>query len=169
MQSHAPYEIRQCEKCKSDFKALVKELKRGNARFCSRSCATSRPRVAHTPNVSCAYCGKPFYKNTSAKTNSKSGLFFCCREHKDKAQCVGGIAEIQPIHYGTGFTEYRKKAFKCYPHRCTVCGYQRYSEALVVHHKDRNRKNCHIENLEILCPTCHIERHLNLRLKKGHG
>jgi len=28
-----------------------------------------------------------------------------------------------------------------------------------VHHKDRNRENNEIENLELLCPNCHSEDH----------
>ena len=30
-------------------------------------------------------------------------------------------------------------------------------------HKDRNRKNSEITNLQILCPTCHAEEHYKSR------
>lgn len=31
------------------------------------------------------------------------------------------------------------------------------------HHKDRNRSNNSIENLEVLCPKCHAKEHINER------
>lgn len=43
--------------------------------------------------------------------------------------------------------------------RCTCCGYDRVKEVLEVHHKDCDRSNNNLSNLETLCPTCHKERH----------
>lgn len=42
---------------------------------------------------------------------------------------------------------------------CKRCG---SSNKIVIHHKDKNRKNNNLENLEILCMSCHISLH-----KKG--
>ena len=47
---------------------------------------------------------------------------------------------------------YRKKAFKCLPHKCDKCGLDKLLE---VHHKDGNRKNNKVSNLRILCKECH--------------
>jgi transcriptional regulator with PAS, ATPase and Fis domain len=55
---------------------------------------------------------------------------------------------------------YRKKAFAVYPHKCNICGYDAYMKLLEVHHKDGNKKNDEIENLEILCITHHREKHI---------
>jgi ribosomal protein S27E len=35
--------------------------------------------------VTCAFCGIKFLKPNSKLANSRSGLYFCCREHKDAA------------------------------------------------------------------------------------
>lgn len=42
---------------------------------------------------------------------------------------------------------------------CQRCGYDTHPEILGVHHKDRNRKNNHSDNLEVLCPNCHSIEH----------
>lgn len=44
--------------------------------------------------------------------------------------------------------------------RCERCGYDKEMRILGVHHKDRNHKNNDLENLEVLCPTCHSLEHL---------
>ena len=108
--------------------------------------------------VECAYCGKVFSKPNS-KLNSKSGLYFCCREHKDLAQRIDSgkqFDSIRPEHYNKeGTTNYRKIAFDNYAHKCAVCGWNEDEDILQVHHIDENRKNGNKENLIILCPTCH--------------
>lgn len=43
-------------------------------------------------------------------------------------------------------------------YKCEKCDYRRY-EILQVHHKDKNRKNNNLENLELICPNCHYEEH----------
>jgi 5-methylcytosine-specific restriction endonuclease McrA len=101
---------------------------------------------------------------------SKSGLYFCCRDHKDKSQKIGGIKEIIPEHYGTSLAiklpgiypqrlEHRKIAFNTQQHKCNKCGYDTYPQVLEVHHIDGNASNNDPHNLEILCPTHHNEIH----------
>ena len=41
---------------------------------------------------------------------------------------------------------------------CERCGYNKL-EILQVHHKDRNRLNNDLNNLELICPNCHYEEH----------
>lgn len=43
---------------------------------------------------------------------------------------------------------------------CERCSYDACPDILEVHHKDRNRKNNRLENLELLCPNCHAIEHL---------
>lgn len=45
-------------------------------------------------------------------------------------------------------------------HRCEVCGYENWMGKpipLELHHKDGNRNNWDIGNLEIICPNCHAQ------------
>lgn len=153
-----------CLNCGKEANIENKEIARGFGKFCNRKCsatynANHRPKPE--PNVSCAHCGVKFYVNDSKKKNSKSGLYFCCRAHKDVAQRIGGIKEIMPPHYGIGTGEhrYREIAFAAKPKKCERCGYDKHEAGIVVHHKDRNRENNDISNLEVLCAICHNIEH----------
>ena len=42
--------------------------------------------------------------------------------------------------------------------KCERCSYIKL-EILQVHHKDRNRSNNDLSNLELICPNCHYEEH----------
>jgi hypothetical protein len=152
-----------CPNCGEEFNADAKEVKRGNGKFCTRQCANNfnainRPKPEL--NVECAWCHKKFHKTISHQINSKSGLFFCCRAHKDEAQRVGGIQAIMPAHYGiVSENTYRRIAFAVKPKVCERCGYDKHEAGIIVHHKDRNRDNNDISNLEVLCAICHAIEH----------
>lgn len=152
---------RRCLNCEQPFQASVKEINRGNGKFCRQSCSTTytnsnRQKVVREPNTTCAYCNTPFWCRNFSKPSSKSGLRFCCREHKDLAQRIGGIEAIQPDHYGSTIKNYRDIAFRSLPKQCNRCSYDKF---VVVHHKDSDRSNNAIDNLEILCPNCHALEH----------
>lgn len=156
-------EQRNCLQCNKPFQASVRELKRGNAKFCSLRCARHHQAAARQsppPNQTCSLCGKVFYRRESSRKNSRSGLAFCCRRHKDEAQRIENcFVEIQPDHYGDGTSGYRSKALNNFQHQCARCGYGKRPEILEVHHKDGNHQHNALENLEFLCPTCHEETH----------
>ncbi len=42
--------------------------------------------------------------------------------------------------------------------KCQRCSYSTI-EILQVHHKDKNRNNNDLNNLELVCPNCHYEEH----------
>lgn len=59
---------------------------------------------------------------------------------------------------------YHKKAIDYYGDRCNICG--KSNIKLVVHHRDKNRNNHNIENLQVLCNKCHTcEVHPDIHLK----
>jgi len=62
---------------------------------------------------------------------------------------------------------YREKALKYYGSRCQLCGATFDASTLEVHHKDRNRQNADISNLQVLCPTCHAKVHAQLRQRRS--
>jgi len=158
---------RNCLQCQKTFQANKSDVNRGHAKFCCLSCSSkysAGKRPKGQPNVECALCKSPFYKTLARLKNSKSELYFCCREHKNQAQRIGGIKEIMPPHYGVSLKSYRDIAFRNLPHVCNRCGFFEYP-ILQVHHIDRDRKNNDLSNLEILCPNCHEVEHL----LKGDG
>jgi len=156
---------KQCLNCNKLFAAPIREIKRGNGKYCCHKCAMQhigKTRPKPKPNVKCALCGKLFYKNKSDMRKSRTGLFFCCKEHHNKAQRLGCMANILRPDWGEGKgpASYRRIAFLHNKAVCNRCGYKEYPEVLHIHHRDRNRKNNSIENLEVLCPTCHEIEHL---------
>lgn len=164
-----------CLHCGKEFDAPVKEVNRGFGKCCDRACSSkyvaTLNRKDKVPNVTCANCGKAFYKLESRQRYSKSGLFFCTRECKDSAQQLGGIEEIMPPHYGTGTsrTYYRQKLLRRTPSdelRCSACGYHKMPEILEVHHIDHDHTNNMIDNLVLLCPNCHSEHHFTTKTGK---
>jgi len=160
--------IKICLYCNKEFTASLREHTRGNAKYCCKNHSyKAKKGVTRTVNnVVCSYCGIPFHKAGSKQSKSKSGLFFCCRAHKDLAQQIGGIEAIQPDHYKNGKSNYREIAFRHYPHKCSKCGYDKIPQILAVHHIDTDRNNTSIENLELLCGTCHDEVHYTSRTGK---
>lgn len=152
-----------CEYCSLTFTVPTTEYNRNKTKYCSRKCsgASKAGVIKVTPNESCAVCHQTFHIAESKRKLSKSGLHFCSRKCKDFAQRLEqGFVRIHPSHYGTGDSSYREIAFRNFEHRCYKCSYDRYPKVLVVHHKDRNRSNNSLENLVVLCPTCHEEEHL---------
>jgi hypothetical protein len=153
---------KQCLACNKMFLARSSEVNRGNGRYCSIDCGRKSRTLfkkERQHNCHCAFCNKTFYRNNTKQKASRSGLQFCNRLCKEKAQKLGGIKEIQPEHYGKGVFDYRKFALEQKPHVCEKCGYNKIPQILEVHHKDRNRKNNDILNLQILCSRCHDEEH----------
>ncbi len=153
---------RVCKACSKEFLVENREINRGRGVYCSRQCSSKSYKgtiiSTNVLNATCANCGKDFHKSQSSINNSKSGLVFCCRQCKDNAQRIGGIEEIQPPHYGSS-NAYRKVALRNSNKICNRCGYDEHPEILQVHHKDRNRDNNDLSNLEILCPNCHMIEH----------
>lgn len=155
-----------CLNCSKIFRAEQRYINRGHAKFCSIKCSSIYSR-AHRPkpkpNVKCAFCDKMFYRNATKKKNSRSGIYFCCRQHKDAGQRItSGITEIHPDHYNGGVSVYRDAAFREYEPECDKCGYGKYKSVMVVHHIDHDRDNNDVANLQILCRNCHMEHHLGL-------
>lgn len=58
--------------------------------------------------------------------------------------------------YKTGIGAYSKRAFEFYGKLCNRCESTTF---LVVHHINHNRKDNTLQNLEVLCKSCHQKHH----------
>lgn len=147
-----------CAFCKKQ--AISRTRGKKKAKYCSHKCAYlgQRKRI----KVSCHVCKKDVLRTKSKLKNSSSGLYFCSRKCKNKAQSLKfGCKEIMPNHYGTskGRENYKNLIKnKKNPH-CKDCNEKR-RYLLLIHHKDGDKRNNTLKNLEILCGNCHIRRHL---------
>lgn len=153
-----------CRKHQYEFETKWENVRRANRAhhvcpFCIQEDINKKKEELRI-EVECAYCHQKFLKLKSRLDNSKSGLYFCCREHKDLAQRIESGKEfdsMRPDHFNAGIFNYRDKALKEYPHKCAVCGYNEEPDILQVHHIDENRQNNKLDNLIILCPNCHAK------------
>lgn len=151
----------ECDNCRSVHKKQKRFMNGNN--FCSHNCMGEHKKLKYSTKYDCSFCKKEIFRNPSKQQACKSGLFFCSKHCRNEAQKIKhGITDIWPSHYGTsnGLSSYRDWALDEFPHKCNNCGYDKYLKLLHVHHIDENRENNKLENLELLCPTCHLEKHL---------
>lgn len=170
----------ECAHCSKEF--YVPKNRVETAKFCSRSCLAlhARERV----ESECEVCGKPFEHISSRANKAK----YCSRTCYHKAQAQKGSVTSECRHCGKSFqhapsvdrkycsracvNKESKKTFKGkfttirrmmerrgMIEACERCGYKEHPEILGVHHKDRNRQNNELSNLEVLCPNCHSLEH----------
>ena len=144
-----------CEVCTSKFTRQSRQMNE----YCTCSIGCTSIAKGNTIECTCDHCGETFPKAKSKVAASRSGKVFCSRDCKDKAQSY--MIEIQPDHYGTGTGEssYRHTAIKTHGYKCQRCGYDSNPAAIDVHHKDHNRDNNDLSNLEVLCANCHAIHH----------
>ncbi len=98
----------------------------------------------------CLVCGKPILAGLNKKTCSRScankhrqGIKYKLNSPKDKVKTQGLI---------------KIRLLKIRGKKCERCGFDKY-EILEIHHKDKNRNNNNLDNLELICPNCHSEKH----------
>lgn len=107
------------------------------------------------PNVICAFCSAPIYREP-AELKSKR-LHFCSKPCKTSYQWRNAGPPVN--NYKDGSASYRERALRLLPNVCNRCGFSECVEILEAHHRDGDRTNNAAENLEVLCPTCHRLHH----------
>lgn len=140
------------------------------------------------PNTKCKICNKPVYRRPIEIKNNKENVFcgqacygVSCRKETpcivcgklilsglNRKTCSRKCSNVNRagVKYKTSSTKDKIKYQKGLKlllldrkgKSCERCGYNKY-EILQIHHKDRNRSNNKIENLELICPNCHYEEH----------
>ena len=152
--------MRECINCHKEYKGTKRQ------KVCSLSCSSkySGEKSRSIPNITCPICGELFYRSKSEK-KTKSGINVCSRKCQSIAQSLEkGL--IKNNRYDKGIRSYRKNALK-FTQICGKCSFN-IVELLVVHHRDGDRNNNVLSNLEVLCPNHHAMAHFkNGRLNFG--
>jgi hypothetical protein len=127
------------------------ELKLNKGRvFCSSACFGFSCRKERP----CTVCGKSILASAHKKTCSRAcanihraGIRYRIGKPRDKTKTQPALKKL--------LADIRGKV-------CERCSYSVY-EVLQIHHKDRNRENNSLSNLELICPNCHFEEHYLVR------
>lgn len=149
--------LKKCVVCGKEFRVKEAHAAKGWGKFCSVKCHSIGQRKGIW--VSCSYCGKKIYRTPNDFRKSRSKKFFC----SVSCHCSW---ENENVRYGAnapnwlaGENAYRQILRKTgMKEVCQKCGLDD-KRVLTVHHKDGNRKNNNVLNLEWLCRNCHCIEH----------
>ena len=139
-----------CDNCGAAFNKPKRFVKHGKNNFCNRECAGEFNNKQVT--ATCAICSVPVIRKRS--NVSKSGLVFCCREHKELAQGHKYGKLLQCGDIGSTGVDYRALALALYGEKCEWCP-ETILKLLDVHHLDHDRSHNDGSNLIVLCVRCH--------------
>ena len=142
-----------CLYCNNAF-----ETKCNHAKYCTTHCSTLA-KTKEKVEIVCSNCNTLFKKQK--RKIKKSITHFCSNICKQNYFKINSHERgVYKKHNGRSvISTYRKNAFNNYKNECYYCGYDKFIDVLQVHHLDENRKNNSLENLRIVCPTCHSEIH----------
>lgn len=148
-------EYYKCEVCHTPFARRIN----GDKRTCSPECCKVLRAKDKRLRIKCSNCGKDV-ERAKSKFVSRHGHFFCNRSCKEMAQSLSGSCDdIRPAHYGNGGGKHNSLSDPLLKKGCVDCGEKR-RYLLALHHKDKNKLNGAISNLEVVCFNDHIKRHL---------
>ena len=151
-------EKRKCIVCTKEILVKKSHIRRGWGKYCSKKCQYKAQRNGRW--VGCDYCGKRIYRTPKDFGRSKSGKFFCsvachCSWENENRRC----GENAP-NWVAGHQVYRRLIIRYgVEKKCRRCG-TLDERVLVVHHRDKDRRNNKRQNLEWLCWNCHYLEHL---------
>lgn len=155
--------LTKCEGCGENFECSTRKFnynkKSGFKIFCSSECYTKNKSEKNSIKTNCANCGKEIIKPKSEFRQSKTGNLYCNRSCS--AANNNRLFKKWENHpsYKNGEGQYRNYKLNSVENpKCERCGFDNII-ALEVHHKDKNRNNNKLENLEILCCNCHTIHH----------
>ena len=136
-----------CTVCKRPIyrRPVQLDVSHGRA-FCSSVCYG----ISNRKETPCAICSALILASANKKTCSRAcankyrtGIRYKLGRPRDKV-VAERMTKMQLLELRGGV--------------CERCGYSK-REILHVHHKDRNRNNNDLKNLELICPNCHYEEH----------
>lgn len=136
-----------CKHCNQIFDAEPREINRGNAKFCSLSCASKNRNLNKKKyNISCIICNNSFISvNPKAK--------YCCNACKLRAYRKKMKSNFQIS---------RKEYNILISQPCAICNWNKTScdvhHIIPVYMGGLNESH----NLITLCPNCHRMAHRNL-------
>lgn len=150
------FEIVKCENCDSDVKKRLSHTKRYKHFFCNKKCQTLfLKRSGSATEEKCSNCNCDIKRTNNQKRNSKTGLYFCGNQCKNKYIATNRRWKGSPRKHRCRKEELFNKA----NYICQKCGYNEDKRMLDVHHFDENHQNNEWSNLRCVCVWCHNMHH----------
>ena len=144
-----------CKFCNKSFSLRPSDISKSKNKrrtFCSMKCFKEWCKTSPGKEiVICEICSKEFTSKLSRKSK------FCSRKCKQIAFDSFKGSDVNNQNFRKGQGVYRKRAFAFYPHECFIC--KENTRKLYVHHIDESHENNELENLRILCASCHVMVH----------
>lgn len=155
--------LTQCHGCNNTFECEDRKFNYNKKRnlniYCSKKCFQEAKKRNHTVKAICANCGKDIDKLISHTKRTKTGNLYCSRSCSASKNNTLFKTGTKHPNYTNGLGSYRKAKLRdLLVPVCERCGFDNIL-ALDVHHKDGNRKNNDLSNLEVLCCNCHAIEH----------
>ena len=114
--------------------------------FCSQACYGKFIRKEKP----CIVCDTPIMAHFNKKTCSRA----CSNKSRVGIKYRQGRRKDKVVHA----SQIKKRLLEERGGLCERCGFS-LTEILIIHHKDRNRNNNDLQNLEFICPNCHAQEH----------
>lgn len=137
-----------CIVCNKEIYRKPSQIKRNKSGvFCSMDCYG----VSQRKEKPCVVCGKMIMSKFNKKTCSRS----CANKYRTGIKYKLGRPSKDKVKSQQIL---KIRLLKERGKKCERCDYAKY-EILQVHHKNRDRNNNELNNLELICPNCHYEEH----------
>ena len=145
-----------CRLCKKTFTAKPSHIAMGFGKFCSAACQYEAARTGTW--LKCEECGKSVYRTPKYINASKSKKYFCDKSCQTvwRNKEFSGVRHAGWKHGRGSYRNIMKRAGR--EVICEFCGTTN-QRVIVVHHKDKNRRNNILSNLAWLCRNCHYIVH----------
>jgi hypothetical protein len=132
-----------CKNCGREFTTWESRT----TKFCNKKCYGDWMRK--TTMIVCEYCGIEFHRRHSELS---------AKHHYCSRNCfaLARLKKLPRNRHTKGLRNMLLKRDKLI--KCCKCGFN-VPAILVVHHKDGDRRNNNLSNLQILCPNCHSLLH----------
>ena len=150
-----------CPICKKEFEIYANDyrIKERKNIYCSKKCSGEASKRGNI--VRCKYCDKEFYSTRNDFCSKKCACEYKKANYKHKTYIENGYE----VRYING---YNKKG-NVKEHRYIMEQYlgRKLNSNEVVHHKDGNKLNNNISNLQVMTKSEHSKLHREEEIKNG--